>query len=255
MPHPGNDQSAQWAQIRQIKPDWVFLRGWGVMTPVAIKTAAKVGFPVDHIIGGIWSSSEEDVIPAGAVGKGYLAITTYPAGTDFPIHAELKKYILDKGESDLKDPKSFGSVYYNSGIVEAIFLSRGDPHRPGQVRQPADQRRGRRSGVSSISTSTRSGSRSSASPVSMQPLKLSCLDHEGGGVGQDHPMGRQKWNVVSDWVQSDRDAAPAAHLREGRGLCQGEGHHAARVHGFGLIRSTASKREIAMSPVRPRSLR
>ena len=81
VPHPGNDQSAQWAKIRQLKPDWVFLRGWGVMTPVAIKTAAKVGFPVDHVIGGIWSGSEEDVRPAGAVGKGYLAITPFPAGS------------------------------------------------------------------------------------------------------------------------------------------------------------------------------
>ena len=60
--------------------DYVFLRGWGVMTPVAIKTAAKTGFPVDRIIGGIWSGSEEDVRPAGAVGKGYKAVTPFPAG-------------------------------------------------------------------------------------------------------------------------------------------------------------------------------
>ena len=33
------------------------------MNPVALKTAAKIGFPVDHIIGNIWSNSEEDVIP------------------------------------------------------------------------------------------------------------------------------------------------------------------------------------------------
>jgi branched-chain amino acid transport system substrate-binding protein len=31
--HPGNEQGAQWLQIRQIKPDWVILRGWGVMNP------------------------------------------------------------------------------------------------------------------------------------------------------------------------------------------------------------------------------
>jgi hypothetical protein len=35
------------------------------MNPVAIKTAAKTGFPVDHIIGNIWSNAEEDVRPAG----------------------------------------------------------------------------------------------------------------------------------------------------------------------------------------------
>ncbi|HYU69770.1 MAG TPA: ABC transporter substrate-binding protein, partial [Burkholderiales bacterium] len=43
--HPGNEQQAQWLQVRQIKPDWVILRGWGVMNPTALKAAAKIGFP------------------------------------------------------------------------------------------------------------------------------------------------------------------------------------------------------------------
>ncbi|PPA02451.1 ABC transporter permease, partial [Pseudomonas sp. MWU12-2312b] len=91
---PGNEQSAQWRQIRQLNPDWVFLRTWGVSTPVAVKTAARFGFPVDHIVGDIWASSSEDVLPAGAAAKGYLALTPYPAGTDFEIHKRLKQYIL-----------------------------------------------------------------------------------------------------------------------------------------------------------------
>ena len=45
VPHPGNEQQAQWLQIRQIKPDWVILRGWGVMNPTALKAAAKAGYP------------------------------------------------------------------------------------------------------------------------------------------------------------------------------------------------------------------
>jgi len=204
VPHPGNDQSAQWARIRQIKPDWIFLRGWGVMTPVAIKTAAKVGFPVDHIIGGIWSSSEEDVIPAGPVGKGYLAITTYPAGTNFPIHEQIKKYVIDKGLSDLKDPKSFGSVYYNSGIVHAIILTEAIRtaqakfgHRPidgeegqwGLEHLDIDDKRLKELGVLGL----------------MQPLKLSIKDHEGGGSARIIQWDGTKWNTVSDWIKSDRD--------------------------------------------------
>jgi branched-chain amino acid transport system substrate-binding protein len=30
---PGNEQSAQWRQIRQLNPDWVFLRTWGCRRP------------------------------------------------------------------------------------------------------------------------------------------------------------------------------------------------------------------------------
>lgn len=77
---PGNEQSAQWRQVREQKPDWVFLRTWGVSTPVAIKTAARFGIPADHIIGDVWASSEEDVIPAGNAAKGYLALTPIRPG-------------------------------------------------------------------------------------------------------------------------------------------------------------------------------
>src|SRR2546430_9611959 len=47
VPHPGNEQQAQWLQVRQVKPDWVILRGWGVMNPTALKAAAEIGFPRD----------------------------------------------------------------------------------------------------------------------------------------------------------------------------------------------------------------
>ena len=83
VPHPGNEQQSQWFEIKKIKPEWVILRGWGVMNPVALKTATKTGFPVDHIIGNVWSNSEEDVTPAGAAGVGYIAVTTHPPGATF----------------------------------------------------------------------------------------------------------------------------------------------------------------------------
>ena len=118
---PGNEQSPQWRQIRELKPDWVFLRTWGVSTPVAIKTAARFGIPADHIIGDVWASSEEDVIPAGNAAKGYLALTPYPAGTGFEISQKLKDHIIDTGKSDLRDTSAFGSVYYNSGLVDALI--------------------------------------------------------------------------------------------------------------------------------------
>ncbi len=58
VPHPGNEQQAQWLAIRQNKPDYVVLRGWGVMNPVALKTARR-RLPADRIIGNVWSNSEK----------------------------------------------------------------------------------------------------------------------------------------------------------------------------------------------------
>ncbi|MBL8435400.1 MAG: ABC transporter substrate-binding protein [Zoogloea sp.] len=217
---PGNEQSAQWRQVRQAKPDWVFLRTWGVSTPVAIKTAARFGFPADRIIGDIWASSNEDVLPAGEAGKGYLALTPYPGGAGFDIHKRIKQHILDKGKSDLKDPKSFGSVYYNSGLinaaiaVEAIragqkkFGNRplnGDEGRWGLEHLNIDDARLKEIGFGGL----------------MQKLKLSCSDHEGGGAARVQQWDGAKWNLITDWVQADRktlrpliDAKAAAYAKE-----------------------------------------
>ena len=63
-------QESQWLQIRQIKPDYVILWGFGVMNPAALKTAAKFGYPRDKIIGVWWAGSEEDVDSRGRRGQG-----------------------------------------------------------------------------------------------------------------------------------------------------------------------------------------
>lgn len=115
VPHPGNEQQSQWLNIRRIKPDYVILRGWGVMNPVALKNAQKVGFPADHIIGNIWSNSEDDAAPAGDAAKGFVSITTHPSGTQFPVLQDIKKFVVDTGKGNLADPKRFGNVYYNLG--------------------------------------------------------------------------------------------------------------------------------------------
>lgn len=203
VPHPGNEQQSQWLNIRRIKPDWVILRGWGVMNPVAIKTAQKVGYPVDHIIGNIWSNSEEDVRPAGAAAKGFLAITTHPSGTDFPVLQGIERDVVAKGQSDLADPKRFGTVYYNLGVVngilnvEALRLAQakyGDKPLTGQqVRWGfehlnLDDARLQALGAKGL----------------VQPLKLSCADHEGGGAIRIQQWDGEQWKLVSDWVQADR---------------------------------------------------
>ncbi len=101
VPHPGNEQGAQWLQIRQIKPDWVILRGWGVMNPTALKAAAKVGFPRDHMVGVWWSGAEEDTIPAGDAAKGFIAAGFNVAGTNFPVIQEIKKHVYAKGKGEM----------------------------------------------------------------------------------------------------------------------------------------------------------
>ncbi|MGC6369324.1 ABC transporter substrate-binding protein [Pseudomonas sp. K2I15] len=203
VPHPGNEQQSQWLNIRRAKPDWVILRGWGVMNPVALKSAQKVGFPADHIIGNIWSNSEDDAAPAGAAAKGYIAITTHPSGTEFPVLQGIKKDVVDKGQGDLADPKRFGNVYYNLGVVngilnvEAVRIAQqkygkqpltGEQVRWGFEHLKLDDARLKELGALGL----------------VQPLQLSCSDHEGGGAVRFQQWDGTKWNLISDWVQADR---------------------------------------------------
>ena len=80
VPHPGNEQQSQWLQIRQYKPDWVILWGWGVMNATALSTAQKVGFPREKMVGNWWAGSEIDTEAAGPAANGYYAASLNLAG-------------------------------------------------------------------------------------------------------------------------------------------------------------------------------
>src|SRR5690606_21313486 len=220
VPHPGNEQQSQWLNIRRIKPDYVILRGWGVMNPVALKTAAKTGFPVNRIIGNIWSNSEDDVAPAGSAGKGYISITTHPSGTEFPVLQDIQKHIVSKGLGNLQDPKRFGNVYYNLGVVHGILNV--EAVRTAQARFGNRPLTGEevRWGFENLNIDDARLEQLGAKGL-LQRIKLSCEDHEGGGAVRFQQWDGQKWNVISDWVQADRallrpiiEASAAKYARE-----------------------------------------
>ena len=220
---PGNEQSAQWRQVRQAKPDWVFLRTWGVSTPVAIKTAARFGFPADRIIGDIWASSNEDVLPAGEAGKGYLALTPYPGGAGFDIHKRIKQHILDKGKSDLKDPKSFGSVYYNSGLINAAIAveHRRCPPEVYRLRRPHAE----------------------AQAVLLRPRRRWRRPRPAMGWGEVEPRHR---------LDPGRSQAPSPpHRRQVGRLREREGRHAAGLQQGLASRRRGAPRAAPRPPCRP----
>ncbi|WP_405125727.1 ABC transporter substrate-binding protein [Pseudomonas marginalis] len=203
VPHPGNEQQSQWLNIRRLKPDWVILRGWGVMNPVALKSAQKVGYPADHIIGNIWSNSEEDVVPAGAAAKGFISITTHPSGTDFPVLQGIQQSVVDAGKGNLADPKRFGTVYYYLGVVNGILnveALRLAQEKYGQKPLTGEQVRW---GFEHLNLDDARLQALGAKGL-VQPLKLSCADHEGGGAVRFQQWDGQRWNLISDWVQADR---------------------------------------------------
>ena len=202
--HPGNEQQSQWLQIRQAKPDYVVLWGWGVMNPTAIKAAAKTGFPREKLIGVWWSGAEEDTIPAGPAAKGFIAAGFNVAGANYPVVADIKKHVYGKNKGNMEDKARVGSVYYNRGVVHGIITVEairkaqekygkgkaltGEQVRWGFENLNLDDTRLKALGATGF----------------MPPLKLSCADHEGPGKVKFQQWDGAQWKVITDWVDSDR---------------------------------------------------
>ena len=133
--HPGVEQKSQWLAIRQNRPDYVLLWGWGVMNGTAVKEAAAVAYPRDKMIGVWWSGAEPDVTPAGDDAKGYKALTLQHGAGNFKVHEDIKKHVYDKGKGLAQGRLRPGALQSRRGQRHAG--RRGDPQGAGEVRQEA----------------------------------------------------------------------------------------------------------------------
>jgi branched-chain amino acid transport system substrate-binding protein len=117
--HPGVEQKATWLQIRQQRPDYVFLWGWGVMNSTALKEAMATGYPRDKMYGVWWSAAEPDVEPVGAGAKGYSGLVFQAGAGRGQVHADILKHVYEKGQGT-GPVEMVGQVLYNRGMVAAM---------------------------------------------------------------------------------------------------------------------------------------
>ena len=203
IPHPGLDQKATWLEVaRRYKPDWVILRGWGVMNPTALKEAARVGFPATKIVGVWWSGAEEDVIPAGKAAVGYVAAGFHPSGADFPAIQEILDKVHGAGKGHIS-PQRVGTIYYNRGLIAGVITT--EAIRTAQGKFGAKPLTGEeiRWGIENLDLT---GARIEELGFGglMSPIKVSCADHEGGGAVKFQEWTGTHWKEVTDWIDPDR---------------------------------------------------
>ncbi len=202
--HPGNEQQSQWLQVRQEKPDWVILRGWGVMNPTALKAAAKIGFPREKIVGVWWSGAEEDTIPAGAAAKGYISAGFNVSGTNYPVIKDIQKYVVAKGKTNMEDKSRIGSVYYNRGVVHGIITVeaiRKAQEKYGKGKSITGEQM--RWGIENLNIDAAMLKKLGAEGF-MPALKMSCANHEGSGLVKFQQWDGKQWKVITDWIESDQ---------------------------------------------------
>lgn len=200
--HPGLDQKATWLQIRQYKPDWIILRGWGVMNQTAIKEAARIGFPRDRMVGVWWSCAEQDTVPAGEAAKGYICAGFHAAGKDFPVIKDIIKHVYDKGNG-AGPADAVGTILWNRGVVNAFLSIEGIKKAQTKFGNKVLSGEQVRWGLENLDLTADYIGRQGMTDL-VSPLKLSCLDHEGGGAVRFQQWTGKSWEMVSDWIATDQ---------------------------------------------------
>ncbi|HEY5609075.1 MAG TPA: ABC transporter substrate-binding protein [Alphaproteobacteria bacterium] len=200
--HPGLDQKATWLQIQQYKPNWVILRGWGVMNPTALREAARIGFPANKILGVWWAGSEEDVIPAGDSAKGFIAAGFHGAGRNYPVIQQILEHVHAKSKGNIENSR-VGTVYYNRGVVHGIVTV--EAIRIAQSKFGKKPLTGEeiRWGIEHLKFDVRSIEALGARGL-LPAFKLSCADHEGGGAVRFLQWDGERWRNASDWIATDQ---------------------------------------------------
>lgn len=207
--HPGQEQKSQWLQIRREKPDNVLMWGWGVMNQVAIQEAANIRFPMENFIGIWWSGAEHDVMPAGAKANGYKALTFHNVGRDFPVFADMQKYVVDAGKAAGAGDQ-IGNVLYNRGMYAAMLAA--------EAAKTAQEIHGTkditasmmRDGMEALSI-TEEKMDSLGMPNFGPSFEVSCENHGGPGlVGVTQWDAENKtWSLISDFKATDMEVIGA----------------------------------------------
>jgi len=198
--HPGVEQKSQWLAIRQNRPDYVLLWGWGVMNGMAIKEAAAVAYPRDRMIGVWWSGAEPDVIPAGDQAIGYKALMLqHPAGK-FAVHADIDKYVVAKNKSAGAD--TVGQVLYNRGLINSMLgveAIRTAQKKYGNKPLTGEQIRW---GFENLDLSAARLKELGFAEM-LKPLKLSCSNHQGADQARVQQWDGKTWKIISDFYTAD----------------------------------------------------
>jgi branched-chain amino acid transport system substrate-binding protein len=199
---PGLDQKATWLRVKVAQPDWIILRTAGVSTPTALKEAAQVGIPRDKIMGASPTCVEQDMVPAGEAARGFICVSLFATGRNFPLIQDVLTYVYARGKGP--GPESdVGTVYWIRGIMHGVLTAEGirtamrkfghQPLTGAQVQWGLDHL-----------TITAASIKEIGAEGLFSPITLSCRDHEGGGGVKFQQWDGTQWNAITDWIATDQ---------------------------------------------------
>jgi branched-chain amino acid transport system substrate-binding protein len=199
--HPGVEQKAAWLQVRQNRPDYVLLWGWGVMNTTAIREAAATGYPREKMYGVWWSAAEPDVVPAGDSAKGYNGLNFQAGAGRTKVHADVLRLLHDKNTGT--GPKEeVGSILYNRGMISAaltVEAVRRSQEKYGKKPLTGEEVRW---GLENLAI-TDARIKAMGFEGYMTPLSTSCADHAGANSARVMTWDGKEWKYSSETISAD----------------------------------------------------
>lgn len=200
---PGVEQKATWLQIRQSRPDYVALWGWGIMNTTAIKEAQATGYPREKMYGVWWAGAEPDVKDVAEGAKGYNAVTMqHGAEPNSKLVKDVMTLVHGKGQGT--GPKEeVGQVLYMRGAMSAMLGVEGlraaqDRFGKGKIMTGEQVRWG----LENLNLTQAKLDALGFAGV-MRPISTSCTDHMGSAWARIHTWDGKEWKFTSDWLQAD----------------------------------------------------
>ena len=201
---PGVEQKSTWLRVRQERPDYVLLWSAGVMTPTAVREAQATNFARDKIYSVWWAGSDHDVKDIGAGAKGYNTVTIHNTAERDKVHDDVKATLYDKGQGTASDVEELGQLAHTRGMmiamlqVEAIRTAQ-EKYGKGKVMTSEQVRWGLEN-----MNMTQERLNELGFGKMIRPFKTSCENHLGADWARIATWDGSKFNVSSDWYQSDK---------------------------------------------------
>ncbi len=203
-PVPGKEmqnQSSQWLNIRRDKPDYMVMWGWGAMSPTAVKEATKIRYPMDKFYGVWWSGGNDDAAAGGEAAKGYRTLNFHGVGADYPVIADIKKYVVDAGKSEV-DAAKFADNLYNRGVYNSMLIAEGIRKAQEMSGKTVIDASDMRNGLENLDI-TEARLKEMGMEGFALPMKLSCEDHSGHHKVYVVEWDGKDWQKSGDWFSPD----------------------------------------------------
>ena len=196
VPPPGLDQTAQAQDIVQrYRADWVIAHTYGRPASVTITALKQLGFPLNQVIGLVWSVADDIIQAAGGwqATEGYYGIHFANVGAEIPILQEIRQMYTQQGKTPHDFLNRADTVYLRGLAIGAVMVEairnalekHGYPLDGTKVKEGLESIRGDLSGLIT--------------------LRMSPQDHEGSGLVRIFQVRGGRWQPATDWFSGYRE--------------------------------------------------